>query len=472
MDFKRWPQADALIDEALALPAEERAAFVRRAAGDDCELGDALEAVVLESIEGDNFLQPAGAMASAAHASSGTDWSAVVGQALAAGCRIEHYEVTGLIGRGGMGEVYRARDLRLERDVAPKVRPEMPARDEERRARFRREALVLAMLSHPGIGAIYGVAEAPDTEALVLELVEGPTLGDRLANGALPLPASIEIARHLIDAVTAAHARGILHRDLKPANIKVLAGDRVKVLDFGLAKALAPDRLELSPDLTADTPHALLGTAAYMSPEQIRQSGVDARADVWAFGCILFEMLTGSRAFEGTTINDVLALVLERDPPWSRLPLDTPEPIRRLLRRTLDKDPARRLASIADARLELDDAALESEPTAPVSAQRSTKWKAAAMAVAAVTIGTIAGALVMSRFKPSTSNATVSRFVVPLGAGETPVTGFQPMLALSPDGRTVVYRARRDGVVRLFRRALDDLEAVAISGTENATGPF
>jgi serine/threonine protein kinase len=321
MDFRKWPHADQLLDEALALPADERLAFVRRAAGGDVELAGSLEAVLVEAASDDRFLSPGGALDGAIGKELGATRSMdAPAPALQPGLRIEQYEVIALIGRGGMGEVYRTRDLRLERDVALKVLPEISSCDEDRRARFRREARVLAMLSHPGIAAIYGVAETAAIEALVLELVEGPTLADRLRHGAMPLAEVVSVGTCLADAIAAAHSRGILHRDLKPANIKVVPDGSVKVLDFGLAKALAPDRSPVSTDLTADRPHALLGTAAYMSPEQVRGAAVDGRADVWAFGCILFEMLTGSRAFGGESVNDVLARVLEREPLFGLLP--------------------------------------------------------------------------------------------------------------------------------------------------------
>jgi Tol biopolymer transport system component/predicted Ser/Thr protein kinase len=470
-DLRRWPHADQLLDEALARPRHERSAFVRRAAGEDADLASALEAVLLEVEEADGFLTPGGAL----NGEVGQDVREMLADVpsppvMEPGTRIEQYEVVGLIGRGGMGEVYRARDLRLQRDVALKVLPHAFARDEDRRARFRREARVLAMLSHPGIGAIHGVAESDEVDALVLELVEGPTLDERLRQGPLPVADVLTISRHLVDAVAAAHTRGILHRDLKPANIKVLPDGTIKVLDFGLAKALTPEPSVLDANLSAAAPHVLLGTAAYMSPEQVRGQRVDARADIWACGCIIFEMLTGTRAFSGDTVPEILARVVEREPAFSLLPAGTPPALRRLLRRTLEKDPSRRLGYIGDARLELDDAVSDEAVEAPPPARLGAGVLAAAL-VGALMVGGAVGAIVVGR-SSTAPPATASWFTISLGTGEAPVTGFQPMLALSPDGRTMVYRARKDGITRLYRRALDRLEAMPIAGTEEGTGPF
>jgi serine/threonine-protein kinase len=449
MDWSRWPQADALLDEALTLAPDERDAFITRIAQQDGELAAALQAALAEAVATDGFLEPGAALM------------------LQPGTRIEQYEVIGLIGRGGMGEVYRARDTRLQREVALKVLPALFAHDDHRLARFRREARVLALLSHPGIGAIYGLAEADGLEALVLEFVEGPTLADVLQRGPLPLDQALAIARHLVEAVAAAHARGILHRDLKPANVKVLGDGTIKVLDFGLAKAFALDHAAVSTDLTGAAPALLLGTAAYMSPEQVRGASVDARMDIWAFGCILFEMLTGARAFTGDSVAEILARVIEREPAFGLLPDATPPSIRRLLRRALDKDVTKRLGYIADALLDLDDAA--AEPALEAAPPARSRAAIALATLVALVAGVAVGSLWRRAAPPPEA---VSRFMLPLAAGLVPVTGFQPMVAVAPDGRTIVFRARQDGVTRLYRRALDDLEARAIPGTDNATGPF
>ena len=282
---------------------------------------------------------------------------------LAAGTRIGQYEITGALGAGGMGEVYRARDTKLHRDVALKVLPELVAGDPERLARFRREAQVLASLNHTNIAHLYGFEDAGGTHALVMELVPGPTLADRIAEGPFAFRDALPIARQIADALESAHDQGVIHRDLKPANIKIKDDGSVKVLDFGLAKALTAEAgsgaadPSNSPTLTARATQMgmILGTAAYMSPEQARGRPVDRRADIWAFGCVLYEMLTGRRPFAGDDITETLATVLKEPPDWSALPRDLPAAVQRVLRRCLEKDPRKRLSAIGDARLELEE---------------------------------------------------------------------------------------------------------------------
>ena len=275
---------------------------------------------------------------------------------LSPGTRIGPYEIVSLLGAGGMGEVYRARDTKLERDVALKILPPAFTADADRAARFEREARLLASLNHPHIGAIYGFENAGDVPALVLELVEGDTLADRVRRGPLPVAEAVAVAQQLADALDAAHGSGIIHRDLKPSNIKITPDGVVKVLDFGLAKAhivegAAPD-LSKSPTMTSGGTHAgvILGTAAYMSPEQARGKTVDKRTDIWAFGCVLYEMLTGRAAFRGETFSDMIAAIIGLEPDWGALPPATPAPLRVLLRRCLEKEPKRRLRDIGDAR--------------------------------------------------------------------------------------------------------------------------
>ena len=277
------------------------------------------------------------------------------------GTKLGTYEIVGPLGAGGMGEVYRARDSKLKREVAIKVLPDAFARDAERVSRFQREAEVLASLNHPHIAAIYDLVEFGDSRFLVLELVEGETLADRIARGPIPMDEALAIARQIAEALEAAHEKGIIHRDLKPANIKVTPDGQVKVLDFGLAKAFADDAAEVnlsnSPTLSMAATNAgvILGTAAYMSPEQAKGLTVDSRRDVFSFGCVLYEMLTGRQAFQGETVSEILARVIERDPDWSRLPKDTPSEIQHLLRRSLQKDRNRRLQTAADARIEIEE---------------------------------------------------------------------------------------------------------------------
>src|SRR5712691_5784045 len=293
--------------------------------------------------------------------------------ALPTGTRLGPYEIVALLGAGGMGQVYRARDTRLNRDVAIKVLPDLFASDPDRLARFTREAQTLASLNHPNIAHIHGLEESGGVRALVMELVEGEDLSQRIARGAIPLAEALPIAKQITEALEAAHEQGIIHRDLKPANVKVREDGTVKVLDFGLAKALEPtgaasSNVSQSPTITTPAmtqAGMILGTAAYMSPEQAKGRAADRRSDVWAFGVVLYEMLTGQRAFKGEDVSDTLAFILTREPDWAILPADTPPLIRRLLRRCFEKDRKRRLADAADARLEIDEAL-----TVPAAADR------------------------------------------------------------------------------------------------------
>src|SRR5271169_6537417 len=308
--------------------------------------------------------------------------------ALASGTKIGPYEIVSPLGAGGMGEVYRARDAKLARDVALKVLPEAFARDTDRMARFQREAKVLASLNHPNIASIYGLEDSSTTHALVMELVEGPTLADRIKSGPIPISEAMPIAKQMCDALEYAHEHGIVHRDLKPANVKVTNDDAVKVLDFGLAKAIEGDAASVdiatSPTMSrmATLAGVLLGTAAYMSPEQAKGKTVDRRADIWAFGCVLYEMLTGKMAFSGETVTDTLAAVIMKDPDWSQLPAATPLRVRVLLQRCLQKDQKQRLRDIGDARISIDEVLsgapdLSSPVASPISAplwRRALPW--------------------------------------------------------------------------------------------------
>ena len=299
--------------------------------------------------------------------------------ALAAGTHIGAYEIVAALGAGGMGEVYRARDTKLNREVALKVLPAAFTGDPDRLARFKREAHVLASLNHPNIGAIYGFEDSDGVTGLVLELVEGPTLADRIARGAIPIAEALAIATQIADALEAAHEQGIIHRDLKPANIKLRPDGTVKVLDFGLAKALGTGvpSVGLSQAATATSPAmtrvgVVLGTAAYMSAEQARGEAAGKRSDVWAFGCVLYEMLAGRPAFPGDSVTEVLARVLEREPDWRQLPPTVPSRVEELLRRCLEKDPKKRRRDIGDVRLELEQARSDrSAMVAPPAGSRS-----------------------------------------------------------------------------------------------------
>jgi eukaryotic-like serine/threonine-protein kinase len=389
------------------------------------------------------------------------------------------YQVLSKLGEGGMGEVYRARDTKLNRDVALKVLPEAFALDPERLARFKREAQVLASLNHPHIAAIYGFEDSSSTHALVLELVEGPTLADRIARGPIPLDEALPIAKQVADALEAAHEQGVVHRDLKPANIKLTPGGQVKVLDFGLAKALDPasgKHVDVTNSPTITTPAmtmmgVILGTAAYMSPEQARGGPADKRADLWAFGVVLYETLTGARAVEGATISDTLASILKTEPDWTRLPAETPSAIRRLLRRCLEKDRRRRLADAADARLDIEDAI-----ASPADVAASSQGGRTVSARVAVPIGVacvIASGVVGAWLKPSTAppaRAAIARAALPLPTGIEIADG--PSVAISPDGTKVAYVGNQSGIAQLYLRQMDGLEARAIGDTRGATAPF
>ena len=277
------------------------------------------------------------------------------------GTRLGVYDITAPLGEGGMGRVFRARDTKLDRDVAIKVLPDAFAHEADRLARFQREARTLASLNHPNIAAIYGVEESGGITALVMELVEGKDLSQLIARGAIPIDEAVPIAKQIAEALEAAHEQGIIHRDLKPANIRIRPDGRAKVLDFGLAKALSADMASASVDDThtltayATKMGTIIGTAAYMSPEQARGKPVDKRSDIWAFGCVLYEALAGRRAFAGETVTDIITAVVKNEPDWSALPSDTPAHIRTLLVRCLQKDPRRRLRDIGDARLEIEE---------------------------------------------------------------------------------------------------------------------
>ena len=401
--------------------------------------------------------------------------------ALAPGARLGPYEILSLIGAGGMGEVYRARDSKLNRDVAIKVLPELFTADPDRLARFRREAQVLASLNHPNIGHIYGLEDQSGVQALVLELVEGPTLADRIAQGAIPLEEALPIARQIADALECAHEQGIVHRDLKPANIKVRDDGTVKVLDFGLAKALDPStssgEVMNSPTLTARATQMglILGTAAYMAPEQARGRVVDRRADIWAFGVVLYEMLTGRRAFEGDDISITLASVLKDDLKWSELPSDLPSAVRRLLRRCLEKDPKRRLSAIGDARLDLEDMT-DDRVALPVAVQpavvpqwkRAVPWVVAGLAIA----GALASFALWGPWRASSAPPPV-RLTAELGIDAALSPNIGPAAVLSPDGRMMALVARSPGGRNLLHvRRLNDLQATVLAGTEDAIAPF
>jgi eukaryotic-like serine/threonine-protein kinase len=400
--------------------------------------------------------------------------------AIASGARLGPYEILTLIGSGGMGEVYRARDTKLNRYVALKVFPSEFALDADRLARFKREAQVLASLDHPNIAAIYGIEDSEGVHALVLQLVEGPTLADRIAEGPIPIDEALPIARQIAEALEAAHDQGIIHRDLKPANTKVTAEGTVKVLDFGLAKLLDADdapssqmrpygpNLTNSPTITTPPMTQLgviLGTAAYMSPEQAKGKPVDKRSDIWAFGCVLYEMLTGTATFDGGDVTEILGRVMGVEPNWSRIPAGTPGPIHRVLRRTLEKEPRRRMSDIRDVRLDIEEA-LSASVTAPTAESQRRNvplaWAVAAVALLAATVFAIPAL----RHLRETSLQEMRLQI------ETPPRTNPFEFAMSPDGQYIVFVAFGEGAQRLWLRPLDKTEAEPMAGTEGAEFPF
>ena len=387
--------------------------------------------------------------------------------------QIAHYRITSKLGEGGMGAVYRATDTKLNRDVAVKVLPDSFASDPDRLSRFTREAQVLASLNHPNIAAIYGVEE----RALILELVEGPTLAERIAAGPIALDDALPIARQIAEALEYAHDRGIVHRDLKPANVKVTPEGRVKVLDFGLAKALAAEAAVgdpmSSPTITMRATMAglIMGTAGYMSPEQAKGKPVDRRADIWAFGVVLFEMLTGRMMYTGETVSETLASVIKDAVDLSGLPPGTPPAVRRLLKRCLEKDPQRRLQAIGEARIAIDDAAVEeaapvAAPVAAAPVRKGAPWWAIAVA-AAIPIVALGG-LLWRETRPV--EHPMQRFVADLGPEA--VVGNRVTLAISRDGRRIVHTVQSSTGSMLATRLLDQAVSTPLSSTANMVDPF
>ena len=485
---------------------------------------------------------------------------------LAQGDKLGQFEILARLGAGGMGEVYRARDTKLNRDVALKVLPEALAKNADRMARFQREAQVLASLNHPNIGSIYGLEESGGVRALVMELVEGPTLAERIAGGVapgfsparavgaglapptgkgttpracperseggartiapIPLDESLDIAKQIAEALEYAHERGVVHRDLKPANIKITHDNQVKVLDFGLAKALDPQSsasgmgaihespLQNSPTLSmaATQEGVILGTAAYMAPEQAKGKPVDRRADIWAFGCVLYEVLTGKHAFEGETVSDVLAAVIMKDPDWTMVPESTPASIRKLLRRCLEKNPRGRLQAIGEARIAIEetlggerDVAPGFSPARADPSLRSgqalrvgaTGWRRALpWGIVGLVLGALmAGALLLVE-RPQAPPRRIHHLSITLPPGLSISDTDFTELALSPDGTNLVFSARQGDTgqhappplagaplapvfspmqgdkIQLYRRRMEETEATPIAGTDGGVAPF
>jgi eukaryotic-like serine/threonine-protein kinase len=473
MDPDRWRQVADLYEAALEREPAARGMFLAEACREDTDLRREVESLLAQ--EHTPLVVDHSMLTVAAAVLDGVS-------RLKPGEALGPYRVAALLDVGGMGDVYRARDTKLNRDVALKVLSESFTRDSDRLARFTREAHVLASLNHPNIAAIYGIEDRGAVHALVLELVDGPTLAERIAQGRLALPEALPIACQIADALAVAHEHGVIHRDLKPANIKVRDDGTVKVLDFGLAKPVQDARSTQSgegPSVSAPRSPAIgspvvtaagliLGTAAYISPEQATGRAADRRSDVWAFGCVLYEMLTGTRAFDGEDVSDTLASLLRAQPDWNALPVETPPPIRRLLRRTLEKDPKRRLSDMADVRLEIEDAqtlagADESRetvrPRGTNRLQRALSWTIAAT-LAIVLIATL---VVWSPWRAAPV-ALSQHLSVDLGAdaflGKYVMATTQ--LAISRDGSMLAFVGERNGVNQLYLRRFDQLRAVPL----------
>jgi serine/threonine protein kinase len=451
-DAARWARIKDVFGAALAHEPDEREAFLRDDCGDDAALLEEVQSLLAAHAAADGFadgtalerlpLEPAG---------------------LAAGADIGAFRIVAPLDAGGMGEVFRALDTRLGREVAIKVLPGVFGNDAARVARLAREARLLAALNHPNIATIHGFEIAGELQAMVMELVEGQTLAGRLHDGPLTVEAALELARQIAAALEAAHEKGIVHRDLKPANIKVTAEGQIKVLDFGLA--------EMALEQTAQAPGVdglLAGTPGYMSPEQTRGERTDARSDIWAFGCVVYEMLTGSPAFVGESLTDTFDATRERDPAWERLPPRVPAAIRRLLRRCLAKDRRDRLQHIGDARLELADAADELVAI-PESAKRSPARRSFDVWLMAIVIGAVMLTFLLSPHGLAPTVTKPERRVVEV---TTPHGSDPSSFALSPDGRRIAFVADQEGTPSLWVRALDTGVTRVLAGTEGARRPF
>ena len=460
MSEDRWPRVKQLFEAAVDLSLSERSAFLSSAIVGDETLREEVEALLAANhadaaisrhwpVASESLLAELRAVSQTA-ASVGSDPS----PGLTSGSRVGNYDVIAPLGVGGMGEVYRAHDARLGRDVAIKILPRAFTTNPERLARFDREARLLAALNHPHIAGIYGIEETATAPALVLELVEGPTLADLISAGRLRVEDALSIGRQIADGLSAAHDKGIVHRDLKPANVKLTKDGAVKILDFGLAKP-DPDggvpQIAHSPTITVSATQngIILGTAAYMSPAQARGQPVDKRSDIWAFGCVLFEMLTGHKAFDRETVSDTMAAILEREPEWRLLPASTPPSVRRLLQRCLAKDIGRRLRDIGDACLELDDAIARFGRRRPLSRIADAVREQRRVVLGAVAVLSVGAIVVLGWRAWSLSSASPE----PLQPSFTQITsqsGLEWFPSLSPDGKWIVYGGDGEGNRHIF----------------------
>ena len=468
VDHPDFARLDALLDEALDRPPAERAQWIASACGTDETLRARLLRLVALAEGDDEALPPNGGLRGEVWDELVRDLDEDIETEIRSGERMGRYEVRGLLGVGAMGRVYRAYDPALGREVAIKsLRQAWDQDATEDRRRFEREARLLATLHHPNIASIFGWEIIDGSPCLVLELIEGQTLADRLRKGPLRVSEAIEVALEIAAALAEAHGKGIVHRDLKPGNVARDAAGRVKVLDFGIAKVTTLD-VEVARDAAHVTTGAgtVLGTAPYMSPEQVRGDPVDTRTDIWAFGALLYEMLCGRRAFEGRGPAEIMAAVLRDDVDWSRLPADTPSGVRRLLRRCLRRDVRERLQDIGDARLELQ----EPDDLDPPRSQ-ALSWRHSVVAWVAAAVAGAAIALLWARPAVAPGPPPVARLALELPTGLTLAEDYPVPFDVSPDGRRLVLLALRDGTPRLYVRKVDGVAAEAIPGTDGAWQP-
>jgi eukaryotic-like serine/threonine-protein kinase len=486
MNPDRWLDVERLFNSVMELPPEKRTAFLRQACRDDESLRMEVELLMANDSEAQAFMKSR-AMNVAAKA-LGKETPAMEDLT---GRTLLHYRITAKVGSGGMGDVYRAHDSKLKRDVALKVLPDTFAGDAERLARFEREARLLASLNHPNIASIYGFEEAEDKRFLVLEMVEGKSLAERIGRGAIPIKESLDICFQIAEGLGSAHEKGIIHRDLKPANVKITPEGKIKILDFGLARALngqAAADPSSSPTITNETTHpgVILGTAAYMSPEQARGETADKRTDIWAFGCVLYECLTGKRAFPGDTITETVAGILKSEPDWMRLPAETPAVVRSLLRRCLQKDARRRLHDIADACIEIG----ESEPgESALPPAASSEWRKSLPLLVFVGVAMVIAGIFLGRNflkLPQSAPSSTIESTIKIEPGHWleglryPNESQRPTrtaMAIARDGEFVVYSAIEENPgpqakPRLYLRRLGQAQARPILGTEGGMAPF
>jgi len=472
MTPERWREIEQLYHAALECDECRRAAYLHEVCAGDDALRQEVESLLAQESRAEQFLETPALEVAAKVLAEHPSKSSQVGKQLGS------YKIVSMLGAGGMGEVYQARDSKLNREVAIKVLPAAFVHDAERLSRFQREARMLASLNHPNIATIYGLEQSEGVHYLVMELVPGHTLAERVSSGALKIEEALKVAAQIAEALEAAHEKGVIHRDLKPANVKVTPEGRAKVLDFGLAKALAGDSgvdLSIAQTLTAmgTEEGRILGTPAYMSPEQARGKPVDRRTDIWAFGCVLYELLTGRQAFHGDTLSDMIGSILEREPDWQALPHLTPGKIRDLVRRCLQKDKNLRVQAAGDARIEINEAlAAPATISSDVLQVRGrTLWRWALVAgLACVVVAAIVGFAVWN-LKPAPVRP-VTRTVITLPSGDQLAALDLPAIAISPDGTQLAYVASRGGMQQIYLRFLDSLEARPLAGTEGANTPF